>query len=219
MIAGAGNWVESGSTFVPPEWSATVMGADPGFADFGSVDLRPAAGSPLRDAGPGSTPGVAGREFPGGLFPPGLQPLTRAVGVAGRPADGPLDIGAFEFGTPGSAGGGGSPTTPPAAVARPGFRRAARRPKVVRRGRRYVVDTGIAAACTAACGVVVTSRAGGARVSVPAGATRRLRFTMKSKYARALRRSGRLRVRVAFRASSTGAPVRKLRRTLTLKAP
>jgi hypothetical protein len=216
QIAGDRNWVESGSTFVPPEWTGTVFRADPGFVDFAAVDLRPSAGSPLRDAGPAATPGVPGREFPGGLHPPGSQPLARAVGVAGRPSDGPLDIGAFEFGTP-PAGGG-----PPPAVPRPGFRRVLEELRVLRRGRRFVVDTGIAAVCAAGgppCRVSVLSRAGAKRSTLRAGGTKRLQFTMKSKYVKALRRTGRLRLRVGLRASATGAPAASLRRVLVRKAP
>ena len=227
LIAGDRNWVEAGSTFVPPEWTGTVSGADPGFVDFAAADLRPAAGSPLRDAGPSATPGVPGREFPGGLFPPESQPLTRAVGLVGRPGDGPLDIGAFEFGTPapgGAAGGGAGPGGPGAggAAQRPGFRRAVRRSEVVKRGRRLIVDTGYAAVCRAggpSCRVSVLSPAGSKRLTLRAGATKRLQFTMKSRYAKALLRSRRLRVRLGLRASAAGAPAATLKRTLSLRAP
>jgi hypothetical protein len=67
--------------------------------------------------------------------------------------------------------------------------------------------------------VSVLSRAGSKRLTLRAGATKRLQFTMKSKYARALLRSGRLRVRVGLRASAAGARAASLKRVLVLRTP
>ncbi len=103
VVGGNRNWVTTGSTNVPPEWTSTFSGTDPGFANVSLLDLRPAAGAPLRNAGPASTSSPAGHPFPSPLFPPALTPPQHAAIPPGsaipRPADGPLDIGAFEFGT------------------------------------------------------------------------------------------------------------------------
>ena len=45
QIAGSHNWVASGATNVPSQWTGTITGASPGFADLSASDPRPAAGS------------------------------------------------------------------------------------------------------------------------------------------------------------------------------
>jgi hypothetical protein len=101
VIAGSNNWIQAGST-IPPELTGTVQGADPGFADLAANNLRPAAGSPLIDAGNGAPASPAAHPFIDPLFPPGAHPPQQAVaeGFGPRRAVGPIDIGAFEFGTP-----------------------------------------------------------------------------------------------------------------------
>ncbi len=106
QIRGSNNWIESTSSFVPTvgEWAGTLTGTNPGFTNAASFDLRPAAGSPLRNAGnnaPASNPAFA---FPGPLFPPAFLPQrgVAAVGAAlSRPTDGLIDIGALELATDG----------------------------------------------------------------------------------------------------------------------
>ncbi len=107
-ISGAGNWIETGSTEVPAAWTGTLSGADPGFASLAGGDLRPAAGSPLIDAGTGTPAGPPGYPFPNPLFPPAFHPpdgtLIAPGTAAARPADAHLDIGAYEW-SPGTING------------------------------------------------------------------------------------------------------------------
>ncbi|WP_437571310.1 right-handed parallel beta-helix repeat-containing protein [Sorangium sp. So ce542] len=101
LIAGANNWVPSGSSAIPAAWTGTLQGADPGFADVGSMDLRPSAGSPLVDAGARWTPSPAGHPFPSPLAAPRFAPARGVRAVSGAPqrtTAGAIDIGAYEFG-------------------------------------------------------------------------------------------------------------------------
>ena len=41
VVGGDRNWVTSGSQNVPPEWTGTISGTDPGFANAALLDLRP----------------------------------------------------------------------------------------------------------------------------------------------------------------------------------
>lgn len=102
QIRGSNNWIESTATFVPAagEWSGTLSGTSPGFANAAAFDLRPTLASALRNSGnnaPASNPAFA---FPGPLYPPAQLPLRgiMAPGTeAARAADGQIDIGAFEY--------------------------------------------------------------------------------------------------------------------------
>lgn len=102
QISGQNNWLESGSTSVPTasEWTATVVGTDPGFADVAARDLRPAAGSALLDAGTANGTPPSGFAFPNPLPLPQFHPPQASVQTGDpppeRPVDGPIDIGAFE---------------------------------------------------------------------------------------------------------------------------
>ncbi len=101
QVAGSNNWVTAGSTNVPPEWSGTRGGADPGFANATGGDYTPGSGSPLIDGGASAVTGPPGYPFPGPLFPPAFHPPgpPGAFGQAiPRPARGQLDVGAFEGG-------------------------------------------------------------------------------------------------------------------------
>jgi hypothetical protein len=98
-IRGSRNWVDAGSTFVPTTWTDTLTGTDPGFTNAAGNDFRPALGSPLLNAGgPAST--ASGYEISNPLYPPTLHPsagVLQAPGTAApRPANGVIDIGAFE---------------------------------------------------------------------------------------------------------------------------
>ena len=104
VVGGNRNWVTAGSTERP----ARVDGHDqrrpiPGFANFAALDLRPAPSAPIRDAGPAATTSPPGHPFPAPLFPPALTPPQHAAvapgAAAARPPDGPLDAGAYEYGT------------------------------------------------------------------------------------------------------------------------
>ena len=89
---------------MPPvgEWSGTLTGTAPGFTDVATYDLRPTLASALRNAGINAPVGNAAFPFPGPLFPPASLPLRGLVapGTAlARPADGAIDIGAYERAT------------------------------------------------------------------------------------------------------------------------
>lgn len=115
VIVGSFNWIADGIVDVPAGVMNGVGGADAGFTDLASFDLRPLAGSPLVDAGTGSTttldPGVSGA-----LAVPGYLPPARMLEAAvARPADAVIDIGAFEYGAgeppgPGETGETGDET-------------------------------------------------------------------------------------------------------------
>jgi len=100
QIAGTNNWVTTGSTAVPTQWTGTRTGASPGLTDLAASDPRPTAGSPLLGAAGEAPPGPPGFLFPSPLFPPASHPPLHAVATAGspspRPYDCALDIGAFE---------------------------------------------------------------------------------------------------------------------------
>ena len=100
-INGSNNWIDSGSTFIPGGFSASVAGSDPGFANAAGFDFRPAPGSPLLGRANMLPQAPAGYEIPGPLFPPNRHPPRRAAVMPGtelsRPLDTTLDIGAFEL--------------------------------------------------------------------------------------------------------------------------
>ncbi len=100
VIAGSNNWVETGSTNVPAQWTGTLTGADPGFVDLPGLDLHPAGGSPLVDAGTNDPQPPPGFPFPSPLFPPAFEPPSHALQAPGsavaRVAGAAVDIGAFE---------------------------------------------------------------------------------------------------------------------------
>jgi hypothetical protein len=112
-IAGANNWVMTGATNIPTQWTGTVMGASPGLTNLTS-DPRPVAGSTAVNAGAANPAGPAGFPFPMPLWPPAFHPPLQALIAVGsamaRPSDGMIDIGAFELGaaTTGTGGAGGT---------------------------------------------------------------------------------------------------------------
>ncbi len=99
QVGGSSNWVRSGASYLPAEWTDTIQGSDPGFVDLAAWNLNPAAGSPLLDAGDAAPQPIPGYPLTAPLFPPAFQPLRAAI----RPGAGPprlgagrIDIGAFE---------------------------------------------------------------------------------------------------------------------------
>jgi len=86
---------------VPTAWNGTVTGANLGFVNISTLDLRPASTSQLVNAGNGAPQSPAGHPFISPLFPPAFLPpfhTALAVGTAqARPVFGAIDIGAFEF--------------------------------------------------------------------------------------------------------------------------
>lgn len=99
IVGGSNNWIDSGSTSIPADWTGTIQGSDPGLANVAALDLRPAAGSPLLDGAPGVPSAGAAYAIAQPLFPPVRHPVRGllAVGTAPlRPQAGVLDLGAFE---------------------------------------------------------------------------------------------------------------------------
>jgi MYXO-CTERM domain-containing protein len=112
LISGSSNWVASGATNLPATWTGTISGSDPGFTDLGAFDLRPLAASALVDAGSPSTPDPSGYDFPSPLAAPQWSPPLHELEPSGaaqvRVLSGPIDIGAYEYGTASSGGSAGS---------------------------------------------------------------------------------------------------------------
>jgi hypothetical protein len=93
-IAGSYNWVVSGM-HVPPEWTFNRSGSDPGFS--GTANFRPAASSPLVDAGAPTAPTFTAFPFPGPAYPPGREPVRAATSnPPTRAISSTIDVGAFE---------------------------------------------------------------------------------------------------------------------------
>lgn len=99
-VGGSNNWVPAGATFVPAEWTGTIAGTNPGFANVAALDLAPAAAGALHDAADATPQPIPGYAVAGALFPPQFQPRRALLPVGGavpRPADAQLDIGAIEL--------------------------------------------------------------------------------------------------------------------------
>lgn len=97
-VAGSRNWINSGATFVPTEWTGTLTGSSPGFMDAAAHDYRPAEASPLLSAGNPSPTSPAAWPFPSPTLLPQYLPPIRAWQAPGlavvRPAQSPPTIGA-----------------------------------------------------------------------------------------------------------------------------
>jgi Calx-beta domain len=98
--AGQNNWVAGNATGVRPEWTGTVTGTSPGFANLAAWNLTPIVGGAIHDTGVLPTSGPAGASFPNPLAAPLFHPPVRAIGLPGseqvRPSAPPIDIGAYE---------------------------------------------------------------------------------------------------------------------------
>jgi hypothetical protein len=101
QIAGQNNWVQTGLTAVPSQWTGTIAGTDPEFISLTGDDFRPAPGGPLVNAGTAAPQSPQGYPFPSPLFPPSFHPPGRMLLAAGtaevRPLDGLIDVGAYEY--------------------------------------------------------------------------------------------------------------------------
>ncbi len=98
-VVGSHNWVPEGTSDVPPEWTHTAFGTDPGVADLAKLDLRPTSSSSLLGQGTTLT-SIAGVGFPGALPLPERHPPARVEGrlvSPPRPRVNPIAIGAFEY--------------------------------------------------------------------------------------------------------------------------
>ncbi|MBN2381689.1 hypothetical protein JXQ70_02285 [bacterium] len=109
LIAGSNNWVVSGSSNIPTQWTDTLYGSDPGFLDYSNSDPRPSVGSPMIDQGSSVLSGPPGYPFPNPLFPPTLHPPLYQIEpvdtAQARPSDLVIDMGAFEWCLGGTAPG------------------------------------------------------------------------------------------------------------------
>ena len=105
LVAGSNNWVATGSSLVPSEWSGTRTGTDPRFVNAATLDLVPGTGSPLLDAALASAAGVPNHPFPSPLVVPAFLPPNHEAELPGnartRGLVGVADIGAFEAGSSG----------------------------------------------------------------------------------------------------------------------
>jgi hypothetical protein len=101
-VFGSRNWVQTSATFVPPEWTGTVFGTDPGLRNLAARDLRPLATSPLRNAGANRPASPAAFPMPWPLPSTSFDPPLRAKLAVGdevpRIPQGffTVDIGALE---------------------------------------------------------------------------------------------------------------------------
>lgn len=101
-VFGTRNWVQTAATSVPPEWTGTVSGSDPGFRDIAQRNFRPLATSPLRNAGVNRPPSPVAFPMPWPL--PLVQydpPLRAKLAIGDQRARLPqgyftVDIGALE---------------------------------------------------------------------------------------------------------------------------
>ena len=100
-VYGSNNWLQSGATLVPAEFTATRTGSNPGFVDAAARNLRPTAGSPLIDAGSNAPPTAPSFPFPSPLAIPAFDPPLRAkMAIGDHPPrlihGSRIDIGALE---------------------------------------------------------------------------------------------------------------------------
>lgn len=102
VFEGSNNWIAMGATNIPAGFRGTITGADARLTNAAMQDYRPAAGSPLINAGVATTMSPAGRAFPRPLALPTFEPPLRALALPGvsRPRNtaGMIDLGAFESG-------------------------------------------------------------------------------------------------------------------------
>jgi hypothetical protein len=100
LHSGQNNWAPSNASGVRGEWTGTLTGTTPGFLDYAALDLRPSLTSPLHNAGLLPTTSPPGAPFPSPLAAPASTPPRRRLNPPGsgkpRPAEGTIDIGAWE---------------------------------------------------------------------------------------------------------------------------
>lgn len=99
-VSGSNNWIPSGSTLIPAQWTGTLTGTNPFFENSAMSNFTPAAASPLLNNSTAPTQSPAGFSFPNPLQKPFFEPpihtaLPPGFGAA-RPVVGMIDIGAIE---------------------------------------------------------------------------------------------------------------------------
>jgi hypothetical protein len=100
VYAGSKNWVVTGTTNIPKEWTGTITGANPGFVNFKEKNLKLEGTSLCVNDGSEECVSPSGFPFtnplkkPSGIPPLGVQPLPE--GNYTRAVNGVIDIGAYE---------------------------------------------------------------------------------------------------------------------------
>ncbi len=101
VAIGHNNFVDAHMS--PDFLTGTIAGADPGFENGAAFQFVPVKSSPLVDQSVGPV-GPSGHEIPSPLDAPVFVPPPRGIdnglAAAARNLVGPLDVGAFEFGSP-----------------------------------------------------------------------------------------------------------------------
>lgn len=101
-VAGSSNWIDLGATEIPAEWTGTRQGTSPGFVSTQALDLRPAAGSPLHQAGNATPTSPVAWPFPAPTALPLWLPPIRQAPLPGsamaRPQETTPTIGALTGG-------------------------------------------------------------------------------------------------------------------------
>ncbi|HMR11573.1 MAG TPA: hypothetical protein PKA88_37590, partial [Polyangiaceae bacterium] len=102
LIAGSNNWVKTGGTNIPSQWTGTLSGAAPGFSNASAFDFHPTVSAAIVDKGAATLSGPSGYPFPSPLAAPASHPPDRQLlapgGAVARPKSGAIDLGAFEYG-------------------------------------------------------------------------------------------------------------------------
>jgi len=102
VIFGSNNWVKTGATNIPVQWTNTIQNSDPRFEDFSNNNLYPASDSPLKNAGLDSITNPQNYAFPNPLEKAiyqacTIQEFSQRIKTL-RPIDECIDIGGYECG-------------------------------------------------------------------------------------------------------------------------
>lgn len=100
-VAGVNNWMSTGATMVPTEWTGSISGADPGFVNLGQLNVKLSATSPLLNKALLNPASIAGYEFPNPLVTPAFLAPLQNIESNGQAqlrvsSPGMMSIGAFE---------------------------------------------------------------------------------------------------------------------------
>lgn len=101
QVIGTNNWIQTGTSFIPAEFTASLSGSYPGFVNINTSDLSLLSSSPLINASNSVSPTIASYPAINPLFPPQIHPplhTEQSSPAAARPVIGILDIGTYEYG-------------------------------------------------------------------------------------------------------------------------
>ena len=102
QVIGTNNWIQTGTSFVPAEFTGSVSGTNPGFVNIGTANFNLLSTSPLINASNSAPPTIAAYPAINPLFPPLIHPplhTPQSSPAVARPGVGILDIGAYEYGS------------------------------------------------------------------------------------------------------------------------